>query len=95
LDLLYFCSFCVNFSDNSVTAERFNRSRTCPNASGFPERAAGLQRPMGSAILSTEPAAIRVAEDFAQMANLILRCGPIPAFRADLAKLVSQMNFVG
>jgi hypothetical protein len=36
-----------------------------------------------------------VAEDFEQMANLILRYGPIPAFRADLAKLVSQMNFVG
>ena len=29
------------------------------------------------------------------MANLILRYGPIPAFRPDLAKLVSQMNFVG
>jgi len=29
------------------------------------------------------------------MANLILSYGPIPAFRADLAKLVSQMNFVG
>ena len=29
------------------------------------------------------------------MANLILRYGPIPAFRADLAKLVSQANFVG
>jgi hypothetical protein len=36
-----------------------------------------------------------VAEDFARMANLILRYGPIPAFRPDLAKLVSQMNFVG
>jgi len=33
-----------------------------------------------------------VAEDFARMANLILRYGPI---RANLAKLVSQMNFVG
>jgi len=29
------------------------------------------------------------------MANLILRYGPIPAFRADLAKLVSQINLVG
>jgi len=29
------------------------------------------------------------------MSNLILRYGPIPAFRADLAQLVSQMNFVG
>jgi hypothetical protein len=29
------------------------------------------------------------------MANLILRHGPIPAFRADLSKLVSQMNFAG
>jgi len=36
-----------------------------------------------------------VAEDFAQMAKLILRYGPIPAFRTDLAKLVSQMNLVG
>jgi hypothetical protein len=36
-----------------------------------------------------------VAEDFARMANLILRQGPIPAFRADLSKLVSQMNFAG
>ena len=36
-----------------------------------------------------------MAEDFARMANLILRYGPIPAFRPDLAKLVSQMNFVG
>jgi hypothetical protein len=30
-----------------------------------------------------------------RMANLILRYGPIPAFRAYLAKLLSQMNFVG
>jgi hypothetical protein len=30
-----------------------------------------------------------------RMANLILRYGPIPAFRADIAKLVSQMKFVG
>jgi hypothetical protein len=30
-----------------------------------------------------------------RMANLILRHGPIPAFRAESAKLLSQMNFVG
>jgi hypothetical protein len=36
-----------------------------------------------------------VAEVFARMTKLIVRYGPIPAFRADLAKLVSQMNFVG
>jgi hypothetical protein len=35
-----------------------------------------------------------VAEDFARMANLILRYGPFAAFRADPAKLLSQMNFV-
>ena len=29
------------------------------------------------------------------MSNLILRYGPIPAFRADLAQFVSRMNFVG
>jgi hypothetical protein len=29
------------------------------------------------------------------MADLILSYGPVPVFRADLAKLVSQMNFVG
>jgi hypothetical protein len=34
-----------------------------------------------------------VAEDLAQMANLILHQGPIPAFRADLSQLVSKMNF--
>jgi hypothetical protein len=29
------------------------------------------------------------------MANLILRYGPIPVSRADLAKLVSHVNFGG
>ena len=36
-----------------------------------------------------------MAEGFARMANLILRHGSIPAFRADLCKLVSQLNFAG